>query len=908
MSQARCSKCNGPIDPQGRCPACLMDAALDTSLREAMPPTAGAADRARAPELQPDIPSYRILRTLGEGGMGIVYLAQQSEPVSRQVALKVIRSGPGDRHAAARFEAERQALARLDHPVIAKVFDAGQTSDDRLYFAMEYVEGERITDYCDSHRLTTRDRLDLLAQVCDGVQHAHQRGIIHRDLKPSNVLVGSLDGRAFPKIIDFGVAKATEQRLTERSLMTELGVLLGTPEYMSPEQAGMGPLDVDTRTDVYALGVLLYELLTGRLPLDPERMRAAPLVEVLRRIQEEIPARPSLKITGLAEQGREIALLRSADPAALCRQLAGDLDVITMKALEKERDRRYGSATELAADLRRHLNDEPVLARPPSTGYQLRKLIARNKLPSAFAVVLLLALLAFSTSVSLLYRRSQQHLGRALTAESAAAREASTSRQVSDFLIGLFQGADPGRTGGQTVTARDLLDDGAERIGKELAEQPTIQAEMQAVLGSLYYELGVYDESIRLLEQSLEQRRRLLADGHADVAESAGRLAVTLNEVGEHDRGEALHREALGIYERAAGPDSPEVVSALDGLGLTLAIKSDYDAAIPLLERALEICRSDPVKHEKGLPSVLHNLGQTLKWKGDYAEAEPIYREALELRTRRHGLYHPSTAVTMNNMGSMFNEQGRYEEAERYTKGSLDIWIRLLGEDHADVALARNNLAMLYTNMGRHREAVPLMEQAIAANRKIHGERSERVATELGNLGGIKSELGEHEEALRLRRQALAIGREVFQGVHMVLGHYLTGLGDELVVAGRYEEAEENLEAAIGMYDKTVTPDHPRRGRALLALGEMRLNQGRLGEAEKVLREAVSIFEHQLVADAWRLSWARCLLGECLARARRSDEARPLLEAGHAELLAKRGEGDRRTQRSAGALALLRQP
>ncbi len=905
VDKARCSKCNGPLDAGGACPACLLQLALDTPSR--VEPLRADAHEAgvRAEGPPPEIPSYRITRTLGEGGMGIVYLAEQTEPVRRQVALKVIRSGLDTREVVARFEAERQALARLDHPAIARVYDAGQTADGRPWFAMEYVDGERITDHCDRLRLGTGERLELFVQICEGIQHAHHRGIIHRDVKPSNVLVGTLDGRPSPKIIDFGVAKATEQRLTERSLFTELGVLVGTPEYMSPEQAGMGPLDVDTRTDIYSLGVLLYELLTGELPFDPATLRASALGEILRRIREEVPSRPSTRISELGERAADSASRRHSDPLTLRRQLAGDLDVITMKSLDKDRERRYGSAAELAADVRRHLNDEPVLARPPSALYQVRKLVARNKVPAALVALLVLTLLGVSMVMSVLYRRSQDHLARAIAAEADAAKEAASVRQVSDFLTGLFQGADPGRTGGEKVTARKLLDDGAARIATGLAGEPEVQAEMLEVVGNLYFSLGVYDESRRLLERSLALRRDLHGENHATIADSALSLAILLREIGEYDRAQELYREALEYWGRTFGADSLEAARPLEGLGLTLAEDSDYDEAIALLERSLSIQRAAPPGHEKELASVLHNLAQALKWKGDMAEAEPIYREALEIRTRVLGIDHPMTTITMGNLGSMLSQQGRWDEAESLERQTLEARIRVLGEDHVDVALARNNLAMTYFNLGRYDEAEPLLRLAIATNRRIHGDRSERVATELGNLAGIKSEMGQREEALRMRMEALEIGRELFGDTHLVLANYLTGVGEELVRLGRFAEVEAALDEALVVYGKTVDRDHPRRAYALIAVGEMRLDQRRFEEAETFLREAVGIFEHQLNPRHWRLITARCLLGESLARLGRNDEAATLLRPGQTQLQETRGERDRRTMRAAKALALL---
>ncbi len=430
------------------------DATLDDAGTGSDSPTTGSS----APE-EP-IGPYRLLTKLGEGGMGEVWLAEQQEPVRRRVALKLIKAGMDTKHVVARFEAERQALALMDHPYIAKVFDAGATSRGNPYFVMELVEGEPITAYWDRHKLTTQGRLELFVQVCEGVQHAHQKGIIHRDIKPSNVLVTVSDGRPSPRIIDFGVAKATSQRLTDKAIYTELGALLGTPVYMSPEQAEPGKEDVDTRTDVYALGVLLYELLVGVLPFDPVSLRTANLDELRRLIREVDPPRPSTRV-------------------GLARWLRGDLDWITMKALEKDRARRYASPGELAADIRRHLDHRPVLAGPPSTLYRAGKFVRRHGFGVLTAACLLALLATLAVSQAIQARRIARERDRANL-------EAATAKQTADFLVGLFEVADPGEARGRSITALEILDRASERIESELGQEPSVRARLQATMSQVY--------------------------------------------------------------------------------------------------------------------------------------------------------------------------------------------------------------------------------------------------------------------------------------------------------------------------------------------------------------------------------------------------------------------------------------
>ena len=462
----------------------------------------GSPDRDVVPSLPHHIGKYRILQVLGEGGMGIVYEAEQTDPVQRRVALKVIKLGMDTKQVVARFEAERQALAVMDHPNIAKVLDAGVTSDGRPYFAMQVVRGVRLTDYCDGNKLSIFQRIELFISVCEAVQHAHQKGVIHRDIKPSNVLVGDQDGKSTAKIIDFGIAKAVGRRLTERTLVTEYGTSIGTPEYMSPEQAEMSGLDVDTRTDIYSLGVVLYELLLGRLPMDADRMSAG---EFLRKLvlQDAPQLTPSTQIAGLGDYADVISSLRGTDTQSLRRAIRGDLDAIIIKAMGKDRNRRYQTASGLALDLRRHLANEPVVARAPSAAYRFHKFVRRNRAAVVGAgIVMTRILIGFAATAAA--------LGRATRAEAAAEREASAAQQVTDYLVDLFAVADPTSTLGDTISVRAILDRGAREISDELTGQPFIQARLLSAMGTVYQSLGLFVQSESMLRQALAVREREL--------------------------------------------------------------------------------------------------------------------------------------------------------------------------------------------------------------------------------------------------------------------------------------------------------------------------------------------------------------------------------------------------------------
>ena len=439
------------------------------------------------------IGTYRLLRCLGEGGMGEVWLAEQTEPVRRQVAVKVIKRGMDSAQVVARFEVERQALAVMDHPAIAKVFDGGTTHDGRPYFAMEYVRGEAITAYCDRLGLRLPARLELFVQLCEGVQHAHQKGIIHRDLKPSNVLVTEIDDRPVPRIIDFGIAKAVSQPLTDRPVYTVLGGFVGTPEYMSPEQAGLTPTDVDTRTDVYALGVMLYELLVGALPFETTTLREGGIDQIRQMIREQEPVRPSTRVRRRGAAGSSDADRRAMVPDRLAHVLRGDLDAITMKALEKDRGRRYPTANALALDVRRHLQDEPVTAGSPGAAYRAQKFIRRHRWSVAAVAVLLALIGGFSVAMALQVRRTTRERDR-------ANQEAATARQVSNFLVGLFHVSDPSEARGTTLTARDILSKGARDVERELGDQPRVRARIETTIGTVYTNLGMLNEAEPLLQ------------------------------------------------------------------------------------------------------------------------------------------------------------------------------------------------------------------------------------------------------------------------------------------------------------------------------------------------------------------------------------------------------------------------
>jgi eukaryotic-like serine/threonine-protein kinase len=685
----------------------------------------------------PDLGPYRLLSVLGEGGMGVVYLAEQGAPLRRRVAIKVLKLGMDTAQVVARFESERQALAVMDHPGIAKVFDSGVTAAGRPFFVMEEVRGTPITNYADVHRLSTVERLRLFMDVCAAVQHAHMKGVIHRDLKPSNVLVAVSEAGPQVKVIDFGIAKAIGVGLTNQTLVTQFGQVIGTPEYMSPEQAEVAGLDVDTRTDVYSLGVMLYELLVGARPFDLSAKAGFVLSHALRERDVE---RPSTKLTSLGETLDVVAKYRKTTPDGLRREVRGDLDWIILRALEKDRTRRYETANGLRLDIQRHIDHQPVLARPPSVQYRVGKFVRRNRAVVVAAGIAFLAVLGGAAA-------STVGFVQAVNERERAERSAATAERVAEFLVDLFSVSDPGEARGNTVTAREVLDRGADRISVELGGEPAIRARLMRVMGDVYGRLGLYNDAVPLLEQAVAagegspdvpaleraraherlgimyrelgrypeavaafERARALAgaegeQGSAEFAVATRGLASVHMRTGRLAEAEAPLAEALAIQEEILGPDHLEVGITAGAMAARHLMLGEPDQAVGYLERALTLRERSQGPDHPEVAMTAANLGSAHLLRGDPARAEEAYRRALGTIQRVLDEDHPNHALVLNNLGEAVRAQGRLSDAEFFLLRALEIRERIFGTNHPQLTGTLHYLGATLRDQGRLEEA-----------------------------------------------------------------------------------------------------------------------------------------------------------------------------------------------------------
>ena len=748
-------------------------------------PKSALAPHAPAEVPAPDLGSigpYRLIRKLGEGGMGQVWLAEQSAPVKRQVALKIVKSLRYDKSALVRFDLERQALAIMDHPAIAKVFDAGSTAEGQPYFVMEYVPGLPITQYCDEKRLSPSERLLIFTKVCEGVQHAHQKAIIHRDLKPTNILVVEVDGKPVPRIIDFGLAKTISQQSPGGPLITLAGGWVGTPGYMSPEQMDPLVLDVDTRTDVYSLGVVLYELLTGAMALDGDarQWESKPLHEVLRKVHEEEPTSPSTRLSNDPAAAAR-AEKRSTDPRQLANMLRGDLDWITLKALDRDRARRYGTPAELAADLGRYLRNEPVIARPPSLAYRTRKYVQRHKFGVAAATAAVLLLFAFGVMQAIQLRQTK--------------RERDRADRVTKFMTGMFKVSNPSEARGNAVTAREILDKSSKDIDTGLRKDPELQAQLMETMAQTYAGLGLYGRAQDLVEHARTIQSSLFGYRNRETLASDSYLGQLLRAQGHLPEAEKLLQNTIEVQRQVLGPNDPDTLASMDRLGYVYSNEARHADAESLFRQTLNAERKVLGPDDPQTLSTLNELAESLTPQGRYKDADQIYGELIAAQTRTLGPDHPATLLSMSHAAENLEEEGRFPEAEKIYSDVIAAQRRILGPEHPQTLRAMMMLAVTMMKEGHYAEADQLQSQIIEIKTRVLGatHTSTLQSMEMEALG--LSREGRYADAEKMFRDVIATAEKTNQPATVAEAWYNFACAE--AARGRTDEAFADLNHAI---------------------------------------------------------------------------------------------------------------
>jgi serine/threonine protein kinase/tetratricopeptide (TPR) repeat protein len=805
--------------------------------------------------------SYKILNQIAFGGMGIVYRAEQQYPVRRTVALKIIKPGMDSEQVIGRFQAERQALALMNHPNIARVLDAGTTSSGRLYFAMELVDGLPVTEYCQTHGLDLRARLALCVPICQAIQHAHQKGVIHRDIKPSNVLVTDYDGKPAPKVIDFGIAKALQEPLTDRSMHTQAGAVIGTLEYMSPEQAGSFGEDIDTRSDVYSLGAVLYELIAGSSPLNRDTLKKSTELDIMRRIRDEVPPPPSARLS-------DPKLLRSA---------RGDLDWVVMKALEKDRTRRYETVNGLARDLERYLAGQPVDAAPPSFSYRIGKFARRHRMglltAAAFTALLVAGIVVSSRTAIRASRAEQEALAVNNFLQNDLLAQASAAAQ-----------AGPGTKPDPDLKVRAALDRAAVRIPGKFQREPEVEAAIRDTIGQTYLDLGLYPEARKQLERALDLHRAVLGAENPKTVKTMSYLARTDFLQGRYAPAEAQYGQTLALSRRILGPEHPDTLALMTGFALVYRAQGKYAQSEELLKQTVEIQRHvlGPV-HPDALVS-LGNLAIVYHQEAKYAEAEALQSQTLEILRRVLGPEHPDTLRFMNGLALTYYQQGKYAEAETLQRQTLEIERRVLGPEHSDTMKSMNNLAVDYYGEGKYAEAEELYSQAVEIQRRVLGPEHSDTLISMGNLAGIYFLLGRREEAEALLNRTLEIKRRVLGPEHPSTLYTLSYMAFTYQREGKYGLAETYATEALAGRRHTLGQGNRDTMAAAADLALAYLSEGKFAKSEPLAREALEI-NREMRPEDWHRFRAESLLGATLAGQQKYAEAEPLLTEGYRGML-----------------------
>ena len=884
---------------------------------------------------------FQIVERIGKGGMGLVYLAEQKDLVQRQVAIKVIRPELATKSMLARFEAERRALAIMDHPNIAKVLDAGETEFGHPYFVMELVRGVPITNYCDQARFSPLQRLELMVSVCNAVQHAHQKGIIHRDIKPSNVLVTEFDGKPVPKIIDFGIAKAIDAKVSEQSLHTDFGAVVGTLEYMSPEQAGLESLDVDTRSDVYSLGVLMYELLTGSTPIDRKQLRSVAFIELLRAIREIDPPRPSTRISS-TDNAPSVAANRSIEPSRLQGYVRGDLDWIAMRALEKDRERRYQTANDLSQEIQRFLLHQPVHAGPPNVRYRLSKFLRRNRTASLAIGLVLLSMLVGSIATTLGWLESRRQYALAVAAqgherearelaeqrlsEAEAAREKEreareTSEAIADFIADTLGRANP-EVDGRTVTIADAFARSVDKLNKDFADRPLVRSKLLHSIGWTYLKLGLYQESVDVLSNSYEVYKEQFGAKDKEAARLLSNLATAYRSAGKIKKAIELGEQSLEIHASASDSTPIDQTSVKINLATSYKLAGDLKRAIELQENCYAEYKNRLGAKHRGTLSCLSDLAAAYSAAGRLADAKSTYETARDAYIETVGVEDLDTLRVSNNLGSVLNNLGKAEQAIPMLEETLALRRKLLGDMHSHTTSTVNNLAMSYQKTNQLEKATQLYQSNLETRMKALGPNHIQTLKAMNNLGGSLFSGGKTVEGIKLLEDAIAIAdvndlnknpdimalRTALSQMYSMtkqsdkayalckktLEFQATALGEEhpttmftthamgmfQIDRKEYGEAIATLTKAFTSRKKKLGVDNEDTLLSMNGLARAMGENGQAVEAEKLFADALAI-RMQKSKEDWRTFSLMAEIGVFLLNQKRHDEAETLLRDGY---------------------------
>ena len=794
--------------------------------------------------------AYRIIDTIGQGGMGSVFLAERADREFRKkVAIKVVGRGPLEPRTAARLKGERQILASLEHPHVARLLDGGTTPDGVPFLVMEYIKGDNLVHYCDQRKLDVRTRLELFLDICEAVHYAHRNLIVHRDIKPSNILVTE-DGQV--KLLDFGIAKMLETQESDQTIaLTQANMVVMTPEYASPEQALGGV--ITTSSDIFALGVVLYELLTGRVP---HRVSMRRPEQLFRAICQETPVSPSAMVLrqpppeGERRVGgklpRTIAEERNTTPERLARLLKGELDNIVLMALRKEPERRYSSVQALAQDVERYLQDLPVAAQPDSATYRSRKFVKRHWVGLAATTALVLTAVVSAVSFAVQAQRISRE-------RDVAERERSRAEQVSNFIVELTKISDPYRT----PTLRDMVAEGMQKIGS-LNSEPGLQAELMHTLGDIAFMSGDYEGSLALLSDALKSRETEFGTDSVQVAITRNRIGKTLNALGRFDQALQMHEQALAIFETSYGPENAAVGETLQYKGHVFRSTDRLGQAEQAYRKSRSLLEASLGKEHYHVAVVSSDLAAVLTRLGNLTDAERFYREALTIYEAQASESDPEYALRQSGLALVLHWQGQYQAAEDLYETATDTLVEVLGSNHPDVAGTKGNFARLLHDRGKLERAERLFREALAANRESLGDRHHFVAYDQVNLAVLLRDAGQGAEAARL------------------------------------------LEDALAVYADKLPRNHAYVGAALVAKGNVSIDSGDAAGAVPLLEEAVSIFEASLPAEHWQIANAQCVLARALAQAGEPERARLLFSRGLGVLEDAWGSGHRLTVRARG--------